>query len=132
MIEDIIYGIIQTFTFIVFIIDVFVVITSNIRNAGKFIRFLRYLTYSITPVMYIIIFIIIWIFTEIFWLDYLFSMIMIFMLVIGCCIAYAEKFFTRKKKAVKSEKKRICTEKCKLCGKSGYTEELPPLIKKKG
>ncbi len=125
MIEDIIYGIIQTFTFIVFIMDVFVFTTSNIRNAGKFIRFLRYLTYSITPAVYIIIFTIIWLFTEIFWLDYLFSMIMVFMLVIGYCIAYAEKFFTRRKKAVKSKK-------CKLCGKSVYTEELTPLIKKKG
>lgn len=130
MTEDLIYYIIQTFTFIIFIMDIFVAVTSNIRNAGKFIHRLRYWVYSVTPAMYIIMLLSVWIIAEIFNLDIVFAMIMILMLVSGCCIAYAGKFFTRKK-AKKSDKKCVCANKQELCVKSEYAEELTPLTERK-
>ncbi len=132
MINDIIYDGIFVCISILLITDIFVVVTSNIRNAGKFIRRLRYWVYSITPTMYVIMILLVILISKYYFHAYdLLTIILILMLVLGCCIAYAEKFFTRKK-AKKSDKKRVRAEKRKLCVKSGYAEELTPLTEKKG
>ncbi|MDE5619142.1 MAG: hypothetical protein K2O29_09350 [Ruminococcus sp.] len=126
-----IYYIIQTFVCIMLIMNIFVVATSNIRNAGSFIRFFRHFAYSIPPLMYLFMILLICFIAEIFNLDCVFAMIMILMLVAGCFTAYAEKFFTWKK-LKKSDKKRVRAEKRKLCVKSEYAEKLTPLTEKKG
>lgn len=131
MTEDLIYYIIQTFTFIVFIMDIFVVVTSNIRNAGKFIHHLRYWVYNVTPAMYIVMILLVTVISRGFYDCKLLTVIPVLMLASGYCIAYAGKFFTRKK-AKKSDKKRVRADKQGLCVKSGYAEELPPLTEKKG
>lgn len=115
--------IIQTFVFVILVMDIFVAVTSKVRNAGKFIRFFRHVAYSITPLIYLIMILVVWRITENFHLDYIFSMIMILGLAAGCCITYAEDIFKRKK----SNKKRI---RAKYCGKSAYSEELTPLTEK--
>ena len=118
--------IIQTFVFVILIMDIFVAVTSKVRNEGNFIRIFRHLAYSITPVIYLIMILVIWRITEKFHSDYVFSAVMMFGLAAGCCIVYAENFFTRKK----SKKKRIRAKKLEYCGKSAYSEELTPLTVK--
>lgn len=124
-----IYYVILTFVFIIFIMDVFVVITSNIRNAGKFIRRLRYWVYSINPSMYVIMILLVIVISKCFHAYDLLTIILVLMLVLGCCIAYAEKFFTRKK-VKKSNKKRIRAKRLEYCGKLAYSEKFTPLTEK--
>ncbi|MDE5770463.1 MAG: hypothetical protein K2I06_02370 [Ruminococcus sp.] len=126
-----IYYIILTFTFVIFIMDILVVITSDTRNAGKFIRLMRYMAYSLTPSMYVIMILLVIVISKCFHAYDLLTIILVLMLVLGCCIAYAEKFFTQKK-AKKSDKKRVRAEKRAVCVKSVYAEELTPLAEKKG
>ncbi|MDE6092437.1 MAG: hypothetical protein K2G14_05005 [Ruminococcus sp.] len=126
-----IYYVILTFVFIIFIMDVFVVITLNVHNAGKFIRRLRYWVYSINPSMYVIMILLVIVISKCFHAYDLLTIILVLMLMLGCCIAYAEKFFTRKK-VKKSDKKRVRAEKRAFCVKSGYAEEITPLTEKKG
>lgn len=111
--------------------DVFVVITSDVRNAGKFIRRLRYWVYSITPSMYVIMILLVIVISKCFHAYDLLTIILVLMLIFGCCIAYAEKFFTRKK-VKKSDKKRVRAENRTFCVKSGYAEEITPLTERKG
>lgn len=131
MINDIIYDGMFVCIFILLITDIIVAVTANVRNAGKFIRRLRYWVYSIKPSMYVIMMLLVIIISKCFHAYDLLTIILVLMLVLGCCIAYAEKFFTRKK-AKKSDKKRIRAEKRAVCVKSVYAEELTPLAEKKG
>lgn len=130
MIDIIYYGML-VFIFILFITDIFVAVTSNIRNAGKFIHHLRYWVYSVTPAMYIVMILLVTVISRGFYDCKLLTVIPVLMLALGCCIPYAEKFFTRKK-AKKSDKKCVRADKQGLCVKSEYAEELTPLTEKKG
>lgn len=114
MINDIIYDIIYdgicVFVFIILIMDIIVAVTANVRNAGKLIRRLRYWIYSITPAMYVIMILLVIVISECFHIGYyVLTMTLVLMLVLGCCIAYAERFFTRRK----PQKKRIPARKLK-------------------
>ncbi len=131
MIEDMIYYVVLLFAFIILITDIIAVVTSDVRNAGKFIRRIRFWAYSITPAMYAVMILAVWLIAGIFDFNFVHAMIIILMLAAVCCTAYAEKFFTRKK-AKKSDKKRVRTEQREFCGKLGYAEELTPLTEKKG
>lgn len=130
MINIIYYGMLM-FIFILFITDIFVAVTSNIRNAGKFIHHLRYWVYSVTPAMYIVMILLVTVISRGFYDCKLLTVIPVLMLASGYCIAYAGKFFTQKK-AKKSDKKRVRADKQGLCVKSEYAEELTPLTEKKG
>ena len=131
MIDNIIcYGVLL-FSTVLLIMDVIVAVTSNIRNAGKFIHHLRYWVYSVTPAMYIVMILLVTVISRGFYDCKLLTVIPVLMLASGYCIAYAGKFFTQKK-AKKSDKKRVRADKQGLCVKSGYAEELPPLTEKKG
>lgn len=129
MIDNIIYYGVLLFSTVLLIMDVIVAVTSNNRNAGKFIHRLRYWVYSVTPTMYIIMILLVTVIFRCSDIDGL--LIIVAMLAIGCCTAYAEKFFTRKK-VKKSDQRRVRADKQGLCVKSGYAEELPPLTEKKG
>lgn len=96
--------------FIILIMDIIVAVTANVRNAGKFIRRLRHCVYSITPAMYIVISLLIVIAGKIFNAESVAVLMSVSLLLLGCCTAYAEKFFTRRK----TQKKRIPARKLKL------------------
>lgn len=129
MIDNIIcYGVLL-FSTVLLIMDVIVAVTSNIRNAGKFIHCLRYWVYSVTPTMYVIMILLVTVIFRCSDIDGL--EIIVAMLAIGCCTGYAEKFFTRKK-VKKSDKRRVCADERNFCEKSEYAEKLTPLTEKKG
>lgn len=101
--------VIQAFVFVVLTADIIVAVTANVRNAWTIIRRLRYCVYSITPPVYVIMIVAVWALAEIFDSDLIFAMVMILTLVAGCCIAYAERFFTRRK----TQKRRIPAKRVK-------------------
>lgn len=126
MVNYIIHYVIQTFVFVILVMDIFVAVTSKVRNAGNFIRFFRHLAYSITPLIYLLMILVIWRLNEHFHLDHVFAAIMMLGLAAGCCITYAENIFKHKK----SNKKRIRAKKLKYCVESAYSKELTPLTEK--
>ncbi|MBO5104008.1 MAG: hypothetical protein J6B74_02970 [Ruminococcus sp.] len=129
MIDNIIcYGVLL-FSTVLLITDVIVAVTSDIRNAGKFIHRLRYWVYSITPTMYVIMILLVAVIFRCSDIDGL--LIIVSLLAVGCCTAYAEKFFTRKK-VKKSDQRRIRADERNFCEKSEYAEKLTPLTEKKG
>lgn len=103
---QIIYQIIQITVFFILTTDIFVAVTSKVRRAGKFIRFFRNLAYSITPLIYLLMILVIWRLNEHFHLDHVFAALMMLGLAAGCCITYADDLFRRKK----SRKRRIRTK----------------------
>lgn len=124
MIGEIIYYIIETVVLIILIMDIIVAVTVNVRNAGKFIRRMRFIVYSITPAMYCIMVLAVWVITGILGVIMYLRIIATLLIAVSCCITYAGRFFALKK----SDKKRISAKKIRLCDESTYTQ----LQKKKG
>ena len=118
MIEDIIYYSVLALAFVIMVTDIVAVVSSNVRNAGKFIRCIRFITYSITPAIYFIMILAV-LLIGINYFNFVYEIIIISMLVIGCFTAYAEKILTLKK-AKKSDKKRVRRKNLEFCKKLGY------------